>query len=493
RGSQALGPGRSGGDRSRRVLRRHPREGESGAARQRELSRRLHRRQAGPLDRRLLERHGTARRQGRLRRGAGAANLQAAGRVDDAASIHLPQAEGRRCRAARGGVDPHALDERSRGGVDAQGRPGLGPPATARGSAHHRGPGPAHAAGPGAELAGRAADAQVGRGREPHAADDRDGLHRSEAPPSGDGGSGAADQRAAGLVPMSVLTRVPRRRRRGALTPYLFLAPGLLLFAAFRLYPLLDGLRLSFTNARLGRTQYAWVGLANYERLLEDTRFHASLWNTAFYTVASTLPVLAIPVALAPRPGGRPVQLLPAIARVSGALVARRSEHRDVDDHPDDGVVGGGLLPGDLSGGAAGHPAGAVRGGGHRRRHRVAELLGDHAAPPAAGAALRLRHAHHRVVPDLRAGLHPDPGRPWGRYPHGGAAPLRDGVPELLPLRVGVRDGVGAVRGHRRVLPAAVPSPARPLGVLTTRRRVLTALMVVLAGLWLAPALWVVV
>ena len=83
------------------------------------------------------------------------------------------------------------------------------------------------------------------------------------------------------------------------MTPYLFLAPGLLLFAAFRLYPLLDGLRLSFTNARLGRTQYAWVGLANYERLLEDTRFHASLWNTAFYTVASTLPVLAIPLALA--------------------------------------------------------------------------------------------------------------------------------------------------------------------------------------------------
>jgi multiple sugar transport system permease protein len=98
---------------------------------------------------------------------------------------------------------------------------------------------------------------------------------------------------------VSVLTRAPRRRRRGALTPYLFLAPGLLLFAAFRLYPLLDGLRLSFTNARLGRTQYAWVGLANYERLLEDTRFHASLWNTAFYTVASTLPVLAIPLALA--------------------------------------------------------------------------------------------------------------------------------------------------------------------------------------------------
>ena len=91
----------------------------------------------------------------------------------------------------------------------------------------------------------------------------------------------------------------PRRRRRGALTPYLFLAPGLLLFAVFRFYPLLEGLWLSFTNARLGRPAYQWVGLANYARLLDDTRFHASLWNTAVYTVASTLPILALPLVLA--------------------------------------------------------------------------------------------------------------------------------------------------------------------------------------------------
>jgi multiple sugar transport system permease protein len=92
---------------------------------------------------------------------------------------------------------------------------------------------------------------------------------------------------------------VGRRPRRTWLTPYLFLAPGLLLFAAFRLYPLLEGLRLSFTNARLGRATQTFVGLANYERLLEDSRFQVSLTNTAFYTVASTLPVLAIPLALA--------------------------------------------------------------------------------------------------------------------------------------------------------------------------------------------------
>jgi multiple sugar transport system permease protein len=90
-----------------------------------------------------------------------------------------------------------------------------------------------------------------------------------------------------------------RRRCPGWLTAYLFLAPGLLLFAAFRVYPLLEGLWLSFTNARLGRSTFTWVGLANYERLLDDTRFHVSLGNTAFYTVASTLPILAVPLALA--------------------------------------------------------------------------------------------------------------------------------------------------------------------------------------------------
>jgi multiple sugar transport system permease protein len=99
-----------------------------------------------------------------------------------------------------------------------------------------------------------------------------------------------------------VITEARPGRRRGWpgwATAYLFLAPGLLLFAAFRVYPLLDGLWLSFTNARLGRSASTWVGLANYQRLLDDTRFHTSLANTAFYTVASTIPILAVPLALA--------------------------------------------------------------------------------------------------------------------------------------------------------------------------------------------------
>ena len=88
-------------------------------------------------------------------------------------------------------------------------------------------------------------------------------------------------------------------RRRVSLTPYLFLLPACLLFLAFRVYPLINGLWLSFTNARLGRAEYAFVGLSNYEKLLDDSRFLVSLVNTAYYTAASTLPILALPLLLA--------------------------------------------------------------------------------------------------------------------------------------------------------------------------------------------------
>src|SRR5262249_57725547 len=41
------------------------------------------------------------------------------------------------------------------------------------------------------------------------------------------------------------------------------------------------------------------VGVANSTRLLDDPRFHVSLLNTAYYPVASTVPILAVPLVLA--------------------------------------------------------------------------------------------------------------------------------------------------------------------------------------------------
>jgi multiple sugar transport system permease protein len=101
---------------------------------------------------------------------------------------------------------------------------------------------------------------------------------------------------------MGMTMRAGTRRdgpRRVSLTPYLFLLPALVLFLVFRVYPLVNGLWLSFTSARLGRAEYTFVGLSNYEKLLDDSRFLLSLVNTAYYTAASTLPILALPLLMA--------------------------------------------------------------------------------------------------------------------------------------------------------------------------------------------------
>ncbi len=101
-------------------------------------------------------------------------------------------------------------------------------------------------------------------------------------------------------MPMRVYADQQRnRRRRVSPTPYLFLLPALLLFLAFRAYPLIHGFWLSLTTARLGRAQYTFIGVSNYSRLLSDDRFLLSLINTAYYTAASTLPILALPLLLA--------------------------------------------------------------------------------------------------------------------------------------------------------------------------------------------------
>jgi multiple sugar transport system permease protein/lactose/L-arabinose transport system permease protein len=71
-----------------------------------------------------------------------------------------------------------------------------------------------------------------------------------------------------------------------------FVAPFVLLFAAFSVYPMLFTLRLSFTNWR-GSGSAQWVGWDNYTYLLGNEGFWSSLGNSA------VLWALVIPVQLA--------------------------------------------------------------------------------------------------------------------------------------------------------------------------------------------------
>ncbi len=85
---------------------------------------------------------------------------------------------------------------------------------------------------------------------------------------------------------------------RGAeLAAWLFLLPALLLLTIFVFVPILYVIYLSFTNGSLSQTH--WVGTRNYQRLLQSPDFWQVVGNTLYFTVATVLPTLIIPLLLA--------------------------------------------------------------------------------------------------------------------------------------------------------------------------------------------------
>jgi putative chitobiose transport system permease protein len=83
-----------------------------------------------------------------------------------------------------------------------------------------------------------------------------------------------------------------------SLTPYLFLAPALLLVAVFVLYPIGAVIYYSFTDYDIVRPP-VWVGLENYERLVKDPTFWKALGNSIVYLIVTpTLIILSIALAI---------------------------------------------------------------------------------------------------------------------------------------------------------------------------------------------------
>lgn len=105
-------------------------------------------------------------------------------------------------------------------------------------------------------------------------------------------------------------TRAPRgrARRRDWLAALLFLAPFLVLYLLFLVYPLFKGIWISFHDwDLLDESIRIWIGWENYAYLWEDPIFWRATWNT-FYFVILTVPsmtALALLLALAVSGGGR--------------------------------------------------------------------------------------------------------------------------------------------------------------------------------------------
>ena len=78
------------------------------------------------------------------------------------------------------------------------------------------------------------------------------------------------------------------------LTPWLFLAPGIFMFAVYVIWPILQSFWLSFYDWD-GLGEKTWIGWGNYVELWDDPNFYTSLKNNVIWLV---LYLLAVPFGL---------------------------------------------------------------------------------------------------------------------------------------------------------------------------------------------------
>lgn len=83
-------------------------------------------------------------------------------------------------------------------------------------------------------------------------------------------------------------------RNRRALAPWLFLAPGVLFFLFYVIFPIVQSFNISLYRwDGLGEARY--IGLENYHKLFKDRAFETSLLNNLKWLV---LYLLAVPAGL---------------------------------------------------------------------------------------------------------------------------------------------------------------------------------------------------
>jgi multiple sugar transport system permease protein len=109
---------------------------------------------------------------------------------------------------------------------------------------------------------------------------------------------GAAQRRGAGAGPA---TRRPPGRRvrkvRNNFTGYAFLIGAVGCFALFSWYPMVRGVVMSLQRSRAGVT--TWVGLDNYQRIINDPSFWTAWKNTLYFTVLALVFGYAVPFFVA--------------------------------------------------------------------------------------------------------------------------------------------------------------------------------------------------
>lgn len=72
--------------------------------------------------------------------------------------------------------------------------------------------------------------------------------------------------------------------------PFYFVAPALLLYVAFFIWPSVSGIAYSFTDWTSYRDEVNYVGLANFQRIFSpNENYLFFIWNTLFFTAMTTV------------------------------------------------------------------------------------------------------------------------------------------------------------------------------------------------------------
>ena len=90
-------------------------------------------------------------------------------------------------------------------------------------------------------------------------------------------------------MPPGEPNRLEKKRRKSSRTAWVLIAPFVLFYVLFLVYPALQVVYLSLTNsdiAGLGRL----IGFANYQELISDQEFWAAVWHTVFFVLLTVVP-----------------------------------------------------------------------------------------------------------------------------------------------------------------------------------------------------------
>jgi multiple sugar transport system permease protein len=93
---------------------------------------------------------------------------------------------------------------------------------------------------------------------------------------------------------------IVKSRRNEIAVAYILMAPFAVVYAVIFIWPTIQMVELSFTDAPLIGAG-AWVGLKNFWRLQSDRLFSTAIWNTFYFVLLSVIPstLLGLVVALA--------------------------------------------------------------------------------------------------------------------------------------------------------------------------------------------------